>query len=90
MNSHFITDVDHGNEKLSGGLIQNNGVTTDNGGHNGFSSTNGAQTEPNDAKDDPVICKLKPFNLCYRFDGNGIMHPLGGRRPVRLIRVYSG
>ena len=39
--------------------------------------------------EDPVICKLEPFNICYRFDENGNMHPLGARRPVRLIRIYK-
>ena len=38
---------------------------------------------------DPVICKLEPFNICYRFDKDGNMHPLGARRPVRLIRIYK-
>ena len=38
---------------------------------------------------DPIVCRLEPFNLCYRFDKSGTMHPLGNRRPVRLIRVYK-
>ena len=44
---------------------------------------------PGPPKDDPVICKLEPFNICYRFDEDGNMHPLGARRPVRLIRIYK-
>ena len=39
--------------------------------------------------DDPVICKLEPYNICYRFDEQGNLHPLGARRPVRLIRIYK-
>ena len=38
---------------------------------------------------DPVICKLEPYNICYRFDDEGNLHPLGARRPVRLIRIYK-
>ena len=38
---------------------------------------------------DPIVCRLEPFNLCYRFDESGRLHPLGDRRPVRLIRVYK-
>ena len=38
---------------------------------------------------DPIVCRLEPFNLCYRFDESGTMHPIGDRRPVRLIRVYK-
>ena len=37
----------------------------------------------------PVICKLEPYNICYRFDDEGNLHPLGARRPVRLIRIYK-
>ena len=37
----------------------------------------------------PVICKLEPFNICYRLDEKGNMYPLGDRRPVRLIRIYK-
>ena len=44
---------------------------------------------PLHANEDPVICKLEPFNICYRFDRDGNMHPLGARRPVRLIRIYK-
>ena len=49
-----------------------------------------SKTRPKGAieAEDPVICKLEPFNICYRLDSNGNMHPLGDRRPVRLIRVY--
>ena len=39
--------------------------------------------------DDPVICKLEPYNICFRFDKQGNLHPLGARRPVRLIRIYK-
>ena len=39
--------------------------------------------------DDPVICKMEPYNICYRFDEQGNLHPLGARRPVRLIRIYK-
>ena len=39
--------------------------------------------------EDPIICRLEPFNICYRFDESGTMHPIGNRRPVRLIRVYK-
>lgn len=38
---------------------------------------------------DPIICKLEPFNICYRLDKKGNMHPLVDRRPVRLIRIYK-
>ena len=50
----------------------------------------GTKTRPTGANksDDPVICKLEPFNICYRLDRKGNMHPIGDRRPVRLIRVY--
>lgn len=41
------------------------------------------------ARGDPIICRMEPFNICYRFDESGTMHPLGDRRPVRLIRVYK-
>ena len=37
----------------------------------------------------PVICKLEPYNICYRFDDEGNLYPLGARRPVRLIRIYK-
>jgi hypothetical protein len=40
-------------------------------------------------EEDPVICKMEPFNVCYRLDSKGNMHPLGDRRPVRLLRVYK-
>jgi len=39
--------------------------------------------------EDPIICRLEPFNLCYRFDASGAIYPIGNRRPVRLIRVYK-
>ena len=39
--------------------------------------------------EEPVICKLEPFNICYRFDKNGNMYPLRDRRPVRVIRIYK-
>ena len=39
--------------------------------------------------ENPVICKLEPYNICYRFDDEGNLHPLGARRPVRLIRIYK-
>ena len=39
--------------------------------------------------EDPVICKLEPYNICYRFDKKGNLLPLGARRPVRLIRIYK-
>jgi hypothetical protein len=32
---------------------------------------------------------MEPFNVCYRLDSKGNMHPLGDRRPVRLLRVYK-
>ena len=41
------------------------------------------------SEEDPVICKMEPFNVCYRLDSKGNMHPLGDRRPVRLLRVYK-
>ena len=37
---------------------------------------------------DPILCRLQPFNICYRLDKDGTMHPLGDRRLVRLIRMY--
>eukprot|EP00095_Tigriopus_kingsejongensis_P010322 maker-scaffold187_size272365-snap-gene-1.26 protein:Tk10322 transcript:maker-scaffold187_size272365-snap-gene-1.26-mRNA-1 annotation:"trna -lysidine synthetase" len=37
----------------------------------------------------PVICKMKPFNICYRINPQGqSVHTGGNRRPVRLLRVY--
>jgi hypothetical protein len=36
----------------------------------------------------PIICKMEPFNICYKVDTAGNMHPVGDRRPVRLLRVY--
>ena len=38
---------------------------------------------------DPIICKLEPFNICYRFDETGRLYPVGDKRPVRHIRVYK-
>lgn len=38
--------------------------------------------------EDPIICKLEPYNVCYRIDDQGNMHPLGDQRPVRLLRIY--
>jgi len=39
-------------------------------------------------KYDPIICKVEPFNMCFRVDGLGELHPIGDKRPVRLLRVY--
>lgn len=37
----------------------------------------------------PVICKMEPFNICYRInDQDQSVHTVGNRRPVRLLRVY--
>ena len=36
-----------------------------------------------------MICRIEPLNLCYRFDRNGKLYPIGDRRPVRHIRVYK-
>ncbi|TRY77408.1 hypothetical protein TCAL_08776 [Tigriopus californicus] len=37
----------------------------------------------------PVICKMEPFNICYRVnDRDQSVHTVGNRRPVRLLRVY--
>jgi len=41
------------------------------------------------SENDPVICKMEPFNVCFRLDAHGHMHPIGDRRPVRLLRVYK-
>ena len=56
----------------------------------GFSKGVATKTRPTGANkaDDPVICKMEPFNICYPLDRKGNMHPIGDRRPVRLIRVY--
>ena len=35
-----------------------------------------------------VICKMEPYNLCYTLDDQGLMHPIGEHRPVRLLRIY--
>ena len=40
-------------------------------------------------EDGPIICKLEPFNICYKVEDNGEMTPVGDRRPVRLLRVYK-
>lgn len=37
---------------------------------------------------DPLVCKTAPYNICYRLDENGHLHPIGDRRPVRILRVY--
>lgn len=39
-------------------------------------------------KDTLIICKMEPFNVCYKFDEEGNMQPIGDTRPVRIIRVY--
>ena len=36
-----------------------------------------------------IICKLTPFNMCYRADEQGNLHPLIDRRPLRVIRLYK-
>ena len=36
-----------------------------------------------------IVCKLIPFNICYRSDELGNLHPLQNRKPVRLIRIYK-
>ncbi|TRY74796.1 hypothetical protein TCAL_07118 [Tigriopus californicus] len=38
---------------------------------------------------DPLVCKTVPYNICYRMDKHGNLHPIGDRRPVRLLRVYK-
>ncbi|CAB4064338.1 unnamed protein product [Lepeophtheirus salmonis] len=30
---------------------------------------------------DPLICKTAPYNICYKIDKYGILHPLGNHRP---------
>ena len=40
------------------------------------------------AGDGNVICKMEPYNLCYTLDDQGLMHPIGEHRPVRLLRIY--
>ena len=35
-----------------------------------------------------VICKMEPYNICFSLDDQGIMHPIGEHRPVRLLRIY--
>ena len=86
----------HGNVKGTGNGIPKvfegtaqNGATTGGGNSNKFPSINIPTGGAKEAAEDPVICKLEPFNICYRLDSNGNMHPLGDRRPVRLIRVYK-
>ena len=32
-----------------------------------------------------IICRLDAFNICYRLDKLGIMHPLGN---IRLVPYY--
>ena len=55
-----------------------------------FQDDNGETLEMiSSGRGDPIVCRLEPFNLCYRFDASGTMHPIGNRRPVRLIRVYK-
>ena len=44
--------------------------------------------EVDGAGDGNVICKMEPYNLCYTLDDQGIMHPIGEHRPVRLLRIY--
>jgi hypothetical protein len=39
--------------------------------------------------EDNIICKMEPYNLCYKVDEEGNMHPLGDHRPVRLLRIYK-
>ena len=84
MNSQGNRDDENVNQSLSGDTVQN-GATTEGCCNEVTSKTR--PTGGNEAED-PVICKLEPFNICYRLDSNGNMHPLGDRRPVRLIRVY--
>ena len=36
----------------------------------------------------PVVCKTMPYNVCYRVDKQGKLHPVGNRRPLRVLRVY--
>ena len=72
------------NQSLVEGSVENAATTE------GCCEVISTKTRPTDGNkaDDPVICKLEPFNICYRLDRKGNMHPIGDRRPVRLIRVY--
>ena len=72
-------------ELSSGQVVQNEEKTNHN--HSTSLSRN-ALAEISGSYESPVICKLEPYNLCYRFDKEGNLHPIGGRRPVRLIRIY--
>ena len=39
------------------------------------------------SSDDPVMCKLEPFNICYTIDKDGKPHPID-ETPVRYLRIY--
>ena len=78
------TDVQNVNQSLAEGPVLNAATTE---GCCKRVATKTRQTGANEAGD-PVICKLERFNICYRLDRKGNMHPIGDRRPVRLIIVF--
>ena len=73
-------------KELSSGQVEPNEEKT-NHNHSTSLSRN-TLAEISGSYESPVICKLEPYNLCYLFDKEGNLHPIGGRRPVRLIRIY--
>ena len=36
-----------------------------------------------------VICKMEPYNMCYRLDQEGNMVLVKDNRPFRVLRIYS-
>ena len=82
--------------QLTGNLNEPEGIESEIDGKNTSDEETNFEDNPilppglaTGSYDDPVICKLEPYNICYRFDDQGNLHPLGARRPVRLIRIYK-